>query len=165
MTFQLISTMFLTYANAYVLKDKKKDSLIAADSNVYITANFVGVIVGLLGLSGTGLNFFFPRSLGMVKYHQLISSIVLLIPYAGIVIYWLYIKMREKPKRWYDEKQLRDIGISSCVTLALGVLVMGIVYFFHFDQLYGMVSVLWFPFFVFLVLFLFSTINIYNSRN
>lgn len=127
-------------------------------------AQYIGTICGLMGLSFTILNFFFPRPLWMIKIHTMVTTFVLLIPYLLIVTYWSIVKFQEKTREWYDEKQIQDIGKSSFLTLVLSIATMGLLFFLNFNNLEGIVSVLWLPFYAFLVLFLFSFSNLYYSK-
>ncbi|MFC1727252.1 hypothetical protein ACFL0Y_01890 [Patescibacteria group bacterium] len=164
MTGQLISALILTWANHFRLGKQKQLGQIAKDSNIFIIAQYVGVICGLMGLAFTSLNFLFPRPLWMIKLHVSMTAVFLLAPYLLIVGCWFMIKIKEKPKGWYDEKQIQDIGHSSLLTVALSVAVMGLIYFLNFNQPEGILSVIWFPFYLFLVLLLFSLGNLYFSQ-
>jgi hypothetical protein len=161
---QLFSTLILTWANHYKLGKGKQLKFIAKDSNIFLVAQYIGVICGLMGLSFTSLNFLFPRSLWMIKTHVNMTAVFLMVPYLLIVGCWLMIKIREKPKGWYDEKQILDIGRSSLITLVLSLVIMGGLYFLSFNQTEDILSVLWLPFYLFLVLLLFSLGNLYFSQ-
>ena len=93
------------------------------------------------------------------------TSIFSLVPYVLIRSYWVFVKFKEKSIQVYDEKQIQDIGIASFLTLILSLVVMSVLFFANFNVLTGILSVIWLPLYVFLVLFLFSAINLYRSRD
>jgi uncharacterized membrane protein len=158
--FQFVSGSILTYINLFKLKKESEAKYVARDSNIFVIVQYVGTICGLIGLSLTILKSLFPTPLWMIKSQIIIATLVLLIPYVLIVIYWLIVKIQEKTKEWYDEKQIQDIGRSSFLTLVTSLAVMGLLFFLNFNNLDGAISVLWLPFYAFLVLFLFSLCNL-----
>ncbi len=163
--FQLVSSLILTYSHVFKLKKDGQTKFVAKDSNIFMVAQYVGFICGSMGLSSTSLGFIFPRSsLWMLKIHTLMGTFILLIPYALILGYWFMIKAQEKTKEWYDEKQIQDLGKSSFLTLISSLAIMTSIFFFNFNSLEGVISVLWFPFYAFLVLLLFSLANLYYSE-
>lgn len=162
--FQAFSALIITYANIFKLKNKERVKHISRDSNIFLAAQYVGALCGFIGLSFTALNFLFLRPLWMIKQHITITAVFLLVPYVLIVFYWFVVKYQEKTRQLYDEKQLQDLGKSALLTLLLSVVVMGLLFGLNFNNLDSTISVLWFPFYLFLVLFLFSTGNLYLGR-
>jgi hypothetical protein len=165
MAFQLLTIVALIYANLTMFGREDQAGSVARDGNAFLLAQYVGAICGLLGLFLMSLRFFFPTPLWMVKAHTTAATIILLIPYGLIVVYWVVVKLREHTGEWYDEKQFHDIGASSFLTLASSIFVMSILFILNYDTLNGLLSVLWFPFYAFLVLFLFSAFNLYWNRD
>jgi uncharacterized membrane protein len=160
MAFQFVSGAFLIYINLFKSIKESEAKYIARDSNIFIIAQYIGTICGILGLSGTIVRSLFHTPLWMTKIHTTISILILLIPYVLIVIYWFIVKTREKTKEWYDEKQIQDIGRSSSLTLIISLVAMSLLYFLNYNNLDSEVSIMWLPFYVFLVLFLFSLCNL-----
>ncbi len=161
MAFQLISGLILTYAHLFKLGKVGRVKYVAKDINIFMVAQYLGVLCGLMGLSSVIINFRFPRPLWMIKLHTSMTTVILLIPYLLVVAYWFLVKFQEKSRQWYDEKQIQDIGKSSFLTLVSSVVVMGGLFLLNYHHLDNMVSVLWLPFYVFLVLLLFSLGNLY----
>jgi len=82
--------------------------------------------------------------------------LLLLIPYILVVLYWLFLKRKQKIAEWYDEKQFQDILKASLITLLLsipGLLVLLLIEIPH--------PVYWFLYYIFLVIFLFSSSSLY----
>ena len=161
--FQFLSSAILTYAGLFRLRKKVKNEPVATDINIYILVQYVGAVCGFLGLSFTILNFGFPRPLWMIKTHITATSIFLLIPYLLVVLFWFIVKIKEKPKQWYDEKQMQEMGRSSLFTLLSSVIVVSFLFVLNFNSLEQLLSVLWFPFYIFLTLFLFCGANLWFS--
>ncbi len=160
MGFQFIVGIMFTYLHLFGFKKEKQLEYVAQDSNIFLVVQYVGVICGLLGLLSSSLGFFYSSAWNLVT-HTTVGSIVLLTPYTLAVLYWLFIKLRERPLRWYDEKQLQDIGKSSFSTLILSVVFMNGLFIANYHNLGGVVSILWLPLYMFLVLLLFSSGNLY----
>jgi hypothetical protein len=162
MGFQFMTAILFTYLHFSGFIKKKQLKYVARDSNIFTTVQCVGVICGLIGLTSSSLGFLFPRAWNL-DIHVAISSIVLLTPYALAVGYWLITKLQEEQRQWYDEKQLQDIGKSALLTLILTVVFMTVLFIANYHNLGGVISILWLPFYLFSVLFLFSVGNLYFS--
>jgi len=134
---------------------------VALDSNIYLAAQYIGLVCGFMGLSFSVLGFIFPGGWNLTV-HTTITMIILLIPYALAVGYWLITKIQEK-KLLYDEKQLQDIGKSSFLTLIVSAAIMISLFIANYNNLAGITSMLWLPVLLFSILFLFSLGNIYFS--
>lgn len=160
--FQFITAIVFTYLHLSGFFKGKQLKYVAQDSNIFLMVQYVGVICGLLGLSSSSLGFLFPRA-WTLQIHTTIGPIVLLIPYALVAIYWFLIKFQEKTSQWFDEKQLQDIGKSAFLTLVLSVIFMIVLFITNYNNLSGVVSILWLPLYIFSVLFLFSLGNLYFS--
>ena len=150
----------LTYAHFFKLKEKDQVKHVAKDSNIFLIVQYVGLVCGLVGLSLFSLGFFFSRAWNL-DAHVTISSIVLLMPYTLAVTYWFITKFQEKDRQWYDEKQLQDVGKSAFLTLTASVFFMTGLFIVNYKNLSGVISILWLPLYLFLVLFLFSLGNLY----
>ena len=163
MAFQLLAIVGLLYAVLHTLRNGKGAATVSKDGTVYLLAQVVGVICGGMGLALTMLNFFYPRPLWMVQAQIVPTLVVMLIPYALIVVLWVFVKLREGGE-WLDEKQRQDVGAASFATLLAGAAVMALLYLLRSGDLQGMVSVLWLPLYAFLTLLSFSTVVLFRSR-
>jgi len=163
MIFQFIAAIIFMVFHLFGFKKENQVEDVVKDSNIFLVAQYIGIICGLSGFILSGLGFFFPSAWNLYV-HTIISSIVLLIPYALIVGYWLAIKLKEDISDWYDEKQIQDVGKSSFMTLAISVVFMICLFALNFNNLNGVVSMIWLPLYVFFVLTLFSFGNLYFSK-
>lgn len=159
MAFQFIAAIAFTYLHIFGFKyDESKR--IAQDSNIFLIVQYVGIICGLMGLAFASLGFFFPRAWSL-QIHSTVTTIIILFPYFIVVLYWIYIKFREKTRILYDEKQLHDISKSAILTLLISVFFMTMLFISNFKNLDGVVSILWFPLYLFMILLFFSLGNFY----
>ncbi len=163
MAFQFLSAIIFTCFHLFGFKKENQVEDVVKDSNIFLTAQYVGIICGLLGLASSSLGFFFPRAWNL-HIHTTIGSIVLLIPYVLIVVYWLSIKLKEGISDWYDEKQIQDVGKSSFMTLVASVVFMVLLFVLNYSNLNGVISMIWLPLYIFFVLTLFSFGNLYFSK-
>jgi hypothetical protein len=160
MGFQFISTILFTYLHIIGFTREKPFDYIAHDSNIFIIVQYVGMICGLTGLAFSSLGFLFPHAWSL-DIHTTMTVIILFIPYSLAVGYWILIKLREEHRQWYDEKQIQDVGKTSFLTLVFSVILMIGLFAAKYTDLGGVTSMLWFPLYLFSVLFLFSTGNLY----
>jgi uncharacterized membrane protein len=162
MGFQFITALLFTYLHLSGSLMQKQLKHVARDSNVFLIVQYVGIVCGLLGLSLSSLGFVFSRAWSLL-IHTSLSSVILLVPYVLVVICWFLVKLQEKKRQWYDEKQIQDIGKSAFLTLVISVFLMTGLFAANYNNLGGVVSVLWLPLYLFLALFLFSLGNLYFS--
>ena len=127
----------------------------AKDERVFALAQAMGVVSGAMGLGLTALLIARGWPAGrlwvFVPFYALFLA-----PYGLAVMYWLALKRRERPSDWYDEKQVRDMLKASLAALVLsvpGLAVLGLV-----PRPLGFS---WFPYYLFLVLTLFSGATLY----
>jgi len=160
MAFQFATALVFTYLHFYGFKKGNQVKHIAQDSNIFLIVQYVGIICGLMGLSSSSLGFLFSRAWSL-QIHTTMSSIILLIPYTLVVLYWVLVKFQEKTSQWYDEKQIQDIGKSAFLTLAMSLVFMTGLFIANYNHLGGVVSILWLPLYLFSVLLFFSLGNLY----
>jgi hypothetical protein len=163
MAVQFLLTILLTvlHVSGYFLKIQHKR--VVRDVNIFLIVHYVGVVCGLMGLGLTSLGFFYPSAWSLPT-HTIMGSLTLIFPYALVVIYWLAVKLREKERVWWDEKQVRDVGQASMVTLALDTLLMLGLFAFNLQDLGGVVRLIWLPLYLFATITFFSAGNLYFSQ-
>jgi hypothetical protein len=78
----------------------------------------------------------------------------------------LLTKTPKNNSQWFDEKQFQDIGSSALFTMILNMVFMTILFSANYDHLDGVISLLWFPLYIFSSLLFFSLGNlILTGRN
>lgn len=163
MSFQFLIGMIYFYfhiSGRWALGEMKA---IVRDMNVFLTVQIVGVVSGLMGLGLMSLGFFFASGWNFTV-HTLISSVILLFPYTLSVFYWAIMKIRQKERVWFDEKQQQDLGKSALLTLAIVTLGMIFLFIINLSALNGVIQFNWLPFYLFSVIVVFSSGNLYFSN-
>jgi len=159
--FYVMMFIFLV-SNLRMLKMKKDIQPVKKDEMVFTVAQYVGIVCGLLGLLWIILNVIvYSGNIRHIKY-GMITCILLLLPYIFIVSYWFIIKFRERIEDWYDEKQWKDVARAGFTTLLISIPVMIMLFIATFNTLPGgLFGILWLPFYLFVVLFIFSLSTLY----
>ena len=163
MALQLIGTLILAYVNSALIKFDENVERVVRDHSVFVLAQCVGIVCGLVGLVLVTLNVFFPRPLWMIRAQLVASSIFILIPYGVIISYWFVIKFLERPRQWHDEKQQQDVGRAALITLFTGLGSMLVVYVANFGCSENVLAVLWLPLYLFISLLVFSVSLLFMS--
>lgn len=158
-----ILMLLLLIASIIFSRNKFESEKIIKDESVFITAQYVGIFCGLIGLA-IFLLFILQLPMGVIKGISILFSIIISIPYFIIALYWLFIKLKEKINEWYDEKQFKDIGRSSLITLIISLPVMGIMFFIPYGNPKSPIQFIWFPIYLFMVLLMFSGFTIYFNK-
>jgi hypothetical protein len=142
--------VFLIFQTFRRLKKESPAELAVKDEVLFLTAQWMGVICGAVGLL---VNFsFYLRQLPSRQYVFLLPFyLLILLPYGLAALAWLVKQDRTNPRDWYDEKQWRDMTQAALAALLLSL--PGMAFLLLFRQPLGM---FWFPHYVFLILLLFS---------
>jgi len=128
------------------------------DECVFILAQLMGVVSGVMGLALTSV--LIARGWPTGRFWIFIPFYALfMLPYGLAVFYWLVLKWREKPADWYDEKQVRDMMKASLATLILSIPALAVLAFAG-----RAISFYWFPFYLFFVMTVFSTGTYYYFK-
>lgn len=162
MGFQVLTALAYLTFHLFGFRQENLLEQVALDSNIFLIAQYVGILCGLMGLAFSSLGYIYPRGWNQ-DIHTTTGLIVLLIPYGLVVGYWLLTKLQEKERLLYDEKQRQDIGKSAFMTLILSVVIMVSVFIANYNNLGGVTCVLWLPIYLYSALFLFSLGNVYFS--
>lgn len=162
MGFQFLYTIVLSalHVSGYFLKMSRKQ--VARDINIFLVVQVVGLICGLMGLGLTSLGFFFQEAWSLLL-HTIIGGLTLIFPYVLAVLYWGWLKLREKDRAWWDEKQTQDVGRSAMLTLALDTVLMLALFTANLQNLGGVVRLMWLPLYIFGTITFFSVGNLYFS--
>jgi hypothetical protein len=128
------------------------------DERIFTLAQVLGIVSGVMGLLLTlvllVLKWPPERFWIFVPFYGLF-----MIPYGLAVLYWIRIKRRERLSDWYDEKQVRDMMKASLGTLILSIPGMAVL-----ALIPGPLGFYWLPYYLFLVLTLFSTGTLYSFK-
>lgn len=163
MGFQLVVAVFFTYLHLFGFKQKGQLDRIVRDNNIFLVAQYVGLICSSMGLMFASLGFLFPGGWNL-HMHVSITLVLLLTPYALVVGYWFLTKLQEENRQWYDEKQFQDVGRSAFLTLIVNVITMTLLFVVNYTNLDGVIRLAWLPLYLFSTLFVFSLSNLYFSN-
>jgi len=138
-------------------KKKEKSEIVIKEEVLFITAQFIGVICGAVGL---WTNFsFITRQIQPANYGDILPFYLLcFLPYGMTAFIWLLKRFRDKPADWYDEKQWQDIARAALLTLVFSIPGMALLFFMSHP-----LGIFWFTHYIFLVLFIFSCCTLYFS--
>lgn len=131
---------------------------VSQDERVFTLAQVMGIVSGLMGLLLT--TALLVRKWPAERFWIFIPFYALfLAPYGLAVLYWLGIKRRERIADWYDEKQVRDM-----MKAALGTLLLSVPAMAFLTLVPGSAGPYWFPYYLFLVLTLFSAGTLHSFK-
>ncbi len=157
--FLLLLTGYLAGVLRRMKKINGEEAAMQKDEMVFTAAQYVGLVCGIIGLVWSVFALFISQRLPVSYYHMLGSSILILIPYGLVVLYWFILKFSEKIGDWYDEKQRRDVYRSGFITLTVSIPVMLVLYLIlHNENIFVRGEYFWFPFLVFISLTIFSSL-------
>jgi hypothetical protein len=143
---------------------QSQDDIVLRDEAIFINAQYIGILCSLFGIGSFSiLSVLTP--LWALRKGVFPVSLISILPYIIIVIYWLIIKIREKSGSWYDEKQFQDMTRGSLFTLIVSIVIMTIIYLIQYlSHAFEFITITWWPFYVFMVLLLFSGSILYYSK-
>lgn len=161
--------LLLTGISAGILRRLKENDgeemTVQKDEMVFTAAQYVGLICGIIGLVWSVFALLISQRLPVSYYHMLATSILILIPYGLVVLYWFILKFNEKIGEWYDEKQRRDVYRSGFMTLVVTIPVMLALYLvIHNEKIFVKGEYFWFPFLIFTSLTLFSVLTLIHYK-
>ena len=118
-----------------------------------------------VGLLIVIVDFVFRSNPQSYKWAIIPYSLFVFIPYFLVVAGWIVRSISKRQQEWYDEKQKMDVYKSSAFTLLLSMPLMLALFAFNYQNINGIVSVLWLPFYLFMTLVLFSSATLYNYKS
>jgi len=149
---------------------KKSEEFVLKDDSIFINAQYIGILSGVSGLALIMIFSFLYLTVyelpsWAVDAGVIVLSLISVVPYVAIVLYWLIVKLREGVSDWYDEKQYQDIARASFATLIISVIIMATIFISqYFVSAFDFFYEIWFPFYIFLILLLFSSYTLYFNK-
>ncbi len=157
--------MLAAIAEGLILRRKNiSGEIVLKDEVIFTIVHCIGMVCGAIGLLGSWGAAFAYHSMTTLKAVFPFFFVLSLIPYVFMAGYWLVMKLKEKPKEWYDEKQFRDISRAGLLSTLLTIPLLAILYIFNYSFMSGPVSVLWFPVYLYFTILIFSTGSFIFSR-
>jgi len=163
LVFYIFMIILLAVTGAKRINSKKPLSIIK-DEAVFIDVQYIGIMTSVCGIAIlTALSLFTP--LWAIKKGIIMVCIVLVLPYAAVVGYWLILKLRERITEWYDEKQFQDVTKAAFISFLSSVIILAAIFVMqNLCDGFAIINVVWFPYYFFLVLLLFSSIVLYLNK-
>jgi heme/copper-type cytochrome/quinol oxidase subunit 2 len=138
---------------------------VTKDETVFEIVHIVGVCSGLIGLGFTLMMFLLRVKPHILQWIVIPYCAFILFPYGLIVLYWFVMKWWERRVEWYDEKQWLDIHKAGIVTVVVSIPLMTLMFVLNYVVPESPGTVMWFPFYLFLILSSFSGTTLYLSRS
>ncbi|MCG9480045.1 MAG: hypothetical protein K9H14_07555 [Actinomycetia bacterium] len=150
-------------ASVRIRKQQDSQQVIVRDESIFINAQYIGIFCGLSGIAVFVL-LSTALPLWALKKGIFSVSMVIILPYLLIALYWLILKLKEKGREWYDEKQYQDICRAGLVTMVSSMVIMFTIYLVQYFTATEFISITWFPFYLFLILLIFSSSTLYFAK-
>jgi hypothetical protein len=157
-------TMLANLIEVFVSRRKRRlNESVLRDEVVFTVVHCVGVFCGGAGLIGAFAAYIEQRAHALLRSTFPFLFILTLIPYALLSGYWLIMKLKEKPSDWYDEKQFQDIAKAGLLTMFATIPFLAFNYILNYGTPKGPIDILWFPMYLYFVIFVFSLSSLYFS--
>ncbi len=160
----MIMVLFMTIKAYKKLLDEKKDGEIGHDEIVFTVAQFLGILCGFMGLFSVFINLALHRSVEFIKAVVLWNLLFILAPYGILVLFWIIIKLTERPFQWYDEKQWHDVGRATVTTLLISLPIVMTLYLANFTDMSISLALVSLPAMLYLSLLVFSVSILYYNK-
>jgi hypothetical protein len=149
---------------AYILRRKvPADEKVIKDEIVFTLVHCVGVFCGIVGLFFANAAFVIRAAHPLLYYTFPILFLLTLIPYGLLAGYWLVLKLKEKLGDWNDERQFQDISKAGLISTFATVPFLATIYILNYNVPKGPIEILWFPFYLYFVMLVFSLTSLYFS--
>ena len=147
---------------AFILWRKiRADEAVLKDEVLFTLIHCIGAFCGGAGLFFANVAFAVRILHPMLYFTFPILFVLTLVPYCFLAVYWLVLKLKEKPADWYDEKQFQDISKAGLISMFATVPFLAAIYIFNYNVPKGPIDILWFPFYLYFVMFVFSLTSLY----
>lgn len=161
---------FITFSLIYLIRVRKiqktnKPLSSIIGEQLFVSLNIIGIVCGITGLLIVLVDFYFRANPQSYKWAIIPYSLFVFIPYLLVLSGWIFQAITDKQSGWYDEKQKFDIYKSSTFTLLVSIPIMFSLFLFNYNSVNGIVSILWLPFYLFIVLFIFSVSSLFNFKS
>lgn len=112
-------SLIVLLISAFILPNTKLSKYFRVNEKYFVITNIIGIISGVLGIIAI-----FSFSADIVKSYL---WKILIIPYAYLQIYTLYVMVGKRTTKIYDEKQDFNMSSGAGITLGVMVAIMGLI--------------------------------------
>lgn len=134
------------------------------DEVMFQAIHYTGLICGFFGVCFFIVLLYYRLATQYLYIIVILYGGFMLLPYLVSVIYWIMIKKKEKQAGWSDEKQIQDLSKAGLITLLMSIPALAIV--FVLGQIFKDIQLgfLWFPIYIFSIIFSFSLITLFFTH-
>jgi len=158
-----VISLFLSKSIFSTFEMKNKIKAIK-DEVTFTTAQYTGLLCGIIGLIHLALLFILDIKLKYIPAISNVFGLILISPYCFIVLLWLISKWKQKISDWYDEKQIHDLSFAALFTICLNSALFFALFIASFFIQSEITEKIWFPFYLFFTLTSFSGATLYFHR-
>jgi hypothetical protein len=152
-----ILCVFLTIYFAFRTRQNHDVSkFLIINESVFVIMNIIGLICGGIGLAVTYLLSYINTPPVLWNYIILPVCFIIILPYAAIIFFRFTNTLNKVDSNTFDEKQKLDLYKSGISTWLVSLPCMLIVFMLYYLNVPGFTGLVWFPYFLFISLLLFS---------
>lgn len=144
--FGLLIIIILAGLSYWLIPKLKLRSKFHMNEKVFVITQLIGIVCGIAGLF---ITFIYPQYI--IEWHL---WELLIIPYFIIHVYWLIVMKIVKSSAIFDEKQEYDMGKAGGVTVGITFPAMVLVFILYQNEIVS--GLIWFPYFIFVSVLVFS---------
>ncbi len=141
----------------------RTEDQVLKDEILFTLVHCAGVFCGVVGLFFSNVAFVMRMAHPLLYFTFPIIFTLTLIPYGLLAGYWLVTLLKEKSGDLYDEKQFQDISKAGLLSTLITVPFLAIIYAVNYSVPRGPIEILWFPFYLYFVMLVFSLASLYFS--
>ncbi len=129
------------------------------DETIYEVTQYVGIVCGLIGVIFTAYVYVALKDFTMINWLiwlLMFYCLVIILPYFTMIIYWIIRLAGRSEMTVFDEKIRQDIAQSGLTAWLVSIPVMVLIFVSGFGKTPSATMLMWFPFYLFSTLLIFS---------
>lgn len=165
--FSSLAFRLLFYVSAYLLiirvlrgiRSLNYTGKTIVDEIIYEVTQYVGIVCGLIGVIFTSYIYVALKDFTMINWLVwllMFYCLVIILPYFTMIIYWIIRLAGRSEMTMFDEKIRQDIAQSGLIAWLVSIPVMALVFVSDFGKTPSATMLMWFPFYLFSTLLVFS---------
>jgi hypothetical protein len=161
----ILNILFLVIAFILVIRTLRSRDVSSlspksvVDGVIFEVSQYAGIVCGLTGLVFTLYAYIVLRDFSLERWLQwllVFYSAAIILPYIAIIVYWIVRLIRKKDRTSYDEMQKNYIASSGMTAWLFSLPLMTVIFLLTSFREGLVVTMLWFPFYLFATLLVFS---------
>lgn len=129
------------------------------DELMFEVTQYVGIACGIIGVAFTIYGYIVLDNFAMrawLLWLLMVYCLVIILPWFFLIVYWIIRLSRRSELTVYDEKQKQDFASSGLTAWLASIPVMIVILIISLGQASSPTVFLWFPFYIFFTLLVFS---------